>query len=259
MAVQTYQTLQVDRLGAVCTILLNKPPLNIIDAAMIDEIREVLRGAEGDPAVRVIVFRGAGNRGFSAGVSVQDHTPDRAPDVIPRFDDIFRILARLDQVTVAAVHGYCLGGACELVSMCDLVVATESVQLGQPEIKLGQPPPIGLILLPYLIGYRKAAELLLTGASISAREAQSLGLVNRVVPNDQLSQGLDQLLRELTTLSGSTLRLTKRILTRVSGLDFEKALKESEDFFLHSILPSQDAKEGIFAFLEKRAPQWTHR
>ena len=101
--------------------------------------------------------------------------------------------------------------------------------------------------------------MLFTGATIGAREAQALGLVNRVVPSEQLSQCVEDLLRDLAAQSGAALRLTKRILGRVSGLDFERALQETEDFFLKTMVPTEDAKEGIFAFLEKRAPQWTHR
>ncbi len=101
--------------------------------------------------------------------------------------------------------------------------------------------------------------MLFTGASIGAAEAQSLGLVNRVAPEEQLSQALEDLLREITAQSGIILRHTKNMLRRAAGLDFEKALQESEDYFVQTILKTEDAKEGIFAFLEKRAPQWTHR
>jgi cyclohexa-1,5-dienecarbonyl-CoA hydratase len=258
MAEPKFQTIQVERQGAVSSIILNRPPLNIIDLAMIHEIRTALEHAETDPGIRVLVFRGAGEKGFSAGVSIQDHTPDRVAYLIPAFDDIFRLMSRTDKVTVASVQGFCLGGGLEVAIMCDLIVASEKAQFGQPEIKLGQLAPIGLILLPRLIGYRKAAELLLTGASIGAPEALSLGLVNRVVPPDQLSLTLENLLKEITAQSGAILSLTKRALRRTSTLDFEKALQETEDFFFDYVMKTADAKEGIFAFLEKRAPQWVH-
>ena len=259
MATQTYQAIQVGLLGPVYSIELNKPPLNILDMAMIEEVQAALQQADADPNARVIVFRGAGPKAFCAGVSIQDHTPDRIGEMIPRFHAIFRHLARTDKVTLAVVHGHCLGGGFELASMCDLVVAAEGAQFGQPEIKLGQLAPVAVVLLPYLIGYRKAAELLLTGSNIDARQTQALGIVNRIAPAEQLSQCVDELLKELLAQSGSALRLTKTILRRVAGLDFERALTESEEFFLHTLAKTDDAKEGIFAFLEKRAPQWTHR
>ena len=259
MTTQTYQAIQVGLLGPVYSIELNKPPLNILDLAMIEEVLAALQAAEADPAARVIVFRGAGPKAFCAGVSIQDHTPDRIGEMIPRFHAIFRHLARTGKVTLAVVHGHCLGGGFELAAMCDLVVAAETAQFGQPEIKLGQLAPVAVVLLPYLIGYRKAAELLLTGTNIDARQAQALGIVNRVAPAEQVSQCADGLLQELLAQSGTALRLTKTILRRVAGLDFERALRESEDFFLQTLAKTDDAKEWIFAFLEKRGPQWTNR
>ena len=259
MSPGTYESIKVAHLGPVFSIDLNKPPLNIIDIAMMEEVQAALQEADASLDVRVIAFRGAGQKPFSAGVSIQDHTPDRIEEMIRSFHAIFRHLARTDKVTLAVVRGHCLGGGFELASMCDLVVASEDAQFGQPEIKLGQLAPVGVILLPYLIGYRKAAELLLTGSTLSAEQAQSLGLVNRVASPEQLSQCADELLRELLEQSGSALRLTKKILRRVAGLDFERALAESEEFFLQTLAQTEDAKEGVVAFLEKRAPQWTNR
>ena len=251
-----FRTIEVEQQAPVCTITLNKPPLNIIDMEMMAELSSVLgRVEESGSGVRVLVLRGAG-KAFSAGVSIQEHTPDLIRQMIPRFHDLFRRLARTDRITIAAVHGSCLGGGFELVSMCDLVLAADTAQFGQPEIKLGQLPPVGVILLPYLAGYRKAAELVFSGASIGASEAQALGLVNRVVPQAQLTQALDAMLRELLAHSGSALRLTKQILRRIAAPDFERALDASERFFLDVIAATEDAKEGIFAFLEKRPPRW---
>jgi len=258
MTERNYQTIRVEQQGPISQIVLSKPPLNIIDLTMIREISAVLKDVEADPSIRVIVFRGAGEKGFSAGVSVQDHTPDRVGELIPAFDNIFRLLARTEKVTVAAVQGFCLGGGFEVVLACDLVIATENAQFAQPEIKLGQVAPIGLILLPHLIGYRKAAELLFTGKSIGASEALSLGLVNQVVPPDQFLPRLEALLNELQLQSGAILRLTRLALRRTSTLNFEKAIDETEQFFFEHVLKTQDATEGISAFLEKRAAHWAH-
>ncbi|MBI4480652.1 MAG: enoyl-CoA hydratase/isomerase family protein [Acidobacteria bacterium] len=258
MADQTFQSIQTASAASVLTITLNKPPLNILDISMIEEICAALRQAEPDPAIGIILFRGAGPKGFSAGVSVQDHTPERVGELIPKFDDIFRLLAATDKVTVAGVHGFCLGGGFELAAMCDLVVATENATFGQPEIKLGQLAPVGVILLPHLVGYRKAAELVFTGATIGARPAEALGLVNQVVPNDQLEQAIQNLLGQLSTQSRAILRHTKSFLRRASGLEFAQLLRESEELFFNSVARTEDSKEGIYAFLEKRSPRWTH-
>ena len=259
MATQTYNEIQLERREAVATIILSKPPLNILDIAMIEEVLDALQTVERDSSVRMIVFRAAGEKAFCAGVSIQDHTPDKIGQMIPRFHHVFRLLARTDKVTLAVVQGYCFGGGLELASMCDLMIAADNAQFGQPEIKLGQLPPVGIILLPHLINYRKAAELLLTGSSIGAKQAESLGLVNRVVPAEELTRSLDELLGELAALSGAALRRTKQLLRRLAASEFEKALQESEEFFLSQVAATDDAKEGIFAFLEKRAPKWNHR
>ncbi|HWP85650.1 MAG TPA: enoyl-CoA hydratase/isomerase family protein [Terriglobia bacterium] len=259
MAAPLLHSLQAEQKGSIYTITLNKPPLNIIDIAMIEEICAALRSIEGDSSIEVVVFRGAGPKGFSAGVSVQDHTPERVRELIPKFDDIFRLLAATDKITVAAVHGFCLGGGFELAAMCDLVIATESATFGQPEIKLGQLAPVGIILLPHLVGYRKAAELIFTGETIGARQAEALGLVNQVVGNEHLEEALQNLTGKLASHSRAILRHTKSFLRRASGLDFVSLLQESEERFFHSVAASEDSKEGIYAFLGKRSPQWTHR
>ncbi|OGW96898.1 MAG: hypothetical protein A3K11_07150 [Nitrospirae bacterium RIFCSPLOWO2_12_FULL_63_8] len=253
-----FHAIRVERQDAVLSIALNNPPLNIIDLAMIEELLSAVRKATADPQVEVLVLRGAGPRGFSAGVSVQDHMPERVCNLIPLFDEIFLRLARTDKITVAAVHGFCLGGGLELVTMCDLVVAAESAQFGQPEIKLGQFAPVGVILLPHLIGYRKAAEVLFTGGTFGPRQAEAWGLVNRVVPEDELSGAVEELVHQILAQSKAILRLTKLFLRRTNGLDFEGLLKESERFFFESIVRTQDSKEGIYAFLEKRVPRWNH-
>ena len=258
MAEQNFRLIRGERQDSVFSITLNAPPLNIMDLAMIEELRTALQKAEAIPEVQVIVFRGSGPRGFSAGVSVQDHTPDRLGNVLPRFDDLFCLLAGTEKITLAAAHGFCFGGGFELAAMCDLVVAAETAQFAQPEIKLGQFAPVGVILLPYLIGYRKAAELLFTGSTIDARQAEALGLVNRVVPEDQLSDAVEELLCQIAAQSQAILRLTKSFLRRASGLNFQALLRESEDFFFESVARTEESKEGISAFLEKRPPRWSH-
>lgn len=257
MSDPAYLTIKAHRLGQVLTIELDRPPLNILDMTMMREIQTALDAVANDTSLRLLVFRATGEKAFCAGVSIQDHLPDRIAEMIPLFHGIFRFLARTDLVTVAAVQGHCLGGGLELVSMCDLVLATDTAHFGQPEIKLGQMPPVGVILLPRLIGYRKAAELVLTGTSISATEAHMAGLINRVVPTDELASALDGLLAELTSLSGSAVHLAKHMLRRIAAHDFERLLDESESFFLNRLIQTPDAQEGITAFLEKRPARWS--
>src|SRR5262249_4869084 len=156
----------------------------------------------------------------------------RVKKMLVAFHATFRRLAKATCVTIAAVHGYCLGGGMELATFCDFVLATESAQFGQPEIKLGCFPPVAMVPLPQLIGLRAAAHLILTGNPISATEAQRLGLVARVVPDLELPAALGKLLEELHALSPAVLHLIRKTLWRLHAADFEKQLGEVERVYL---------------------------
>ena len=250
-------TIHVHAEGKTAWVTLDRPPLNVLDIPMMKSLSRLLGRltAECD----FIVFQGAGPKAFSAGAEVRDHTPDRVAEMLAAFHEVFRQLGRADCLTVAAVHGHCLGGGMELASFCDFVLATESAQFGQPEIKLGCFPPVGLILLPELVGPRAALDLILTGRTISAREARELGLVTRVVADDALAQSVDALLGELRALSPVALRLSRRALRRSRRVDFEAELEAVERLYLDELMKTEDAQEGIRAFLEKRAPAWRGR
>lgn len=250
-------TIRVRTEGRTAWITLDRPPLNILDIAMMRELDHVLTDVIKHSDF--IIFEGAGTKGFSAGAEVKDHTPDRVADMLRAFHAIFRILARADCVTIAAVHGVCLGGGCELATFCDFVVATESAKFGQPEIKLGCFPPVAVVTFPALIGLRAALDLILTGRTISAAEARQLGLVTRVVPDDALASGVDELLGELRKLSPAVIHLARWALLDRAGMDFEKSLSDAEQLYLEELMQTQDAQEGIRAFLEKRAPVWQGR
>jgi cyclohexa-1,5-dienecarbonyl-CoA hydratase len=250
-------TIRVRSEGRTAWITLDRPPLNVMDIAMMRELdhalTEIIKRSD------FIVFQGAGPKGFSAGAEVKDHTPDRAADMLRAFHAIFRILAHADCVTIAAVHGACLGGGCELATFCDFVVATESARFGQPEIKLGCFPPVAVVTFPALIGLRAALDLILTGRTILAPEAKQLGLVSRVVPDDGLAAGVEELLGELRKLSPAVIHLTRWGLLERAGMDFEKSLRDAEELYLNELMKTEDAQEGIRAFLEKRSPVWQGR
>ena len=235
-------------------ITLARPPLNILDIPMMEALGAAL---ERDlPKCDFIVFQGAGPKAFSAGAEVADHTPERVEKMLSAFHAVFRRLVEADCVKIAAVHGYCLGGGMELASFCDFVLATDSAQFGQPEIKLGCFPPVAMVTLPQLIGMRAAVHLILTGRQISAGEAHGLGLVTRVVQDHELPRAVDDLLAELHALSPAVLQLTRKTLWRLHAADFVEQLEEVERVYLSELIMARDAQEGIRAFLEKRAPTW---
>jgi len=251
---KTKETVELRLEHRTAWITLDRAPLNILDIAMMEELGEAL--AKALPKSDFVVFQGAGAKAFSAGADVADHTPKRVGKMLETFHAIFRQLAVADCLKIAAVHGYCLGGGMELASVCDFVLATESAQFGQPEIKLGCFPPVAMITLPHLIGMRAAAHLILTGHQISATEAHRLGLVTRVVPDYELPQSVDGLLEELQALSPAVLKLTAQSLQRFHAGEFIEQLEDMERVYLSELMQTKDAQEGIRAFLEKRPPVW---
>jgi len=249
-----HETIQLRFEQRTAWITLDRPPLNILDTAMMESLGAALDRAL--PKSDFVIFQGAGAKAFCAGADVGDHTPQRVRNMLHAFHGVFRRLASAECLTIAAVHGYCLGGGMELATVCDFVLATQSAQFGQPEIKLGCFPPVAMVMLPRRIGIRAAADLILTGSQVSAAEAHRLGLVTRVVPDHELPEAAEALLKELRTLSPSVLRLTRKTLTHLHSAEFLKRLEEVERVYLSELMQTHDAPEGIRAFLEKRKPVW---
>ncbi len=240
--------------GRTAWITLDRPPLNVLNIEMMRELDAALDRTL--PQSDFLVFQGHGAKGFSAGAEIADHLPDRVGEMLTAFHAIFRRLARAECVTIAAVHGHCLGGGMELATFCDFVIATQSAKFAQPEIKLACFPPIAMITLSHLCGFRAAADLILSGRTISAEEANKLGLVSRVVPDAELHQAVDRLLAELGGLSPKVLRLSRRTLWRLRAGEFERQLNEVEQIYLGELMETEDAREGVRAFMEKRAAVW---
>src|SRR5216684_7293394 len=191
--------LTVDAGSSVARIALRNPPLNVIDIPMMEELAQTLGDVEARSDISVVLLSGEG-RAFSAGVDVAAHTPDRVESMLLRFHTVVRALVASKKVTVAAVHGHCLGGGAELAMVCDMVYTTASAQWGFPEIKLGCYPPVACTALAAVVGQRHAAELMLTGRTISGREAAEIGLANRALPDEELTEVVDHTLQELLTL-----------------------------------------------------------
>src|SRR3989440_7899927 len=190
-----HETIQLRLEDRTAWITLDRPPLNILDTSMMQALDAVLKRAIAK--CDFVIFQGAGQKAFSAGAEIADHAPKRVSNMLSAFHALFRRLAAADRVTIAAVHGCCLGGGMELATFCDFVLAAESAQFGQPEIKLGCFPPVSMVTLPRLIGMRAAVHVILTGNQIGAAEACRLGLVTRVVPDAELPAAVDNLVAQL--------------------------------------------------------------
>jgi cyclohexa-1,5-dienecarbonyl-CoA hydratase len=204
------------------------------------------------------VLRGAGERAFSAGVDIRDHTPEKVPEMLDVVHGVIRKLLALPQVTIAAVRGACLGGGLEIASSCDLIVGSEESSFATPEILVGCYPPVALARFAGVIGYHRAAEMILTGRRFSAPEAQSMGLINRVSSAAEFENNLAAMAEELLGKSGAVLRLTLRGLRELSLQGFNQALQRAEEIYCRELLQTEDVAEGVAAFLEKRRPNWRH-
>jgi len=245
--------------GGVAKITINRPPLNILNVETVLEITSALKTAKEDESVSMVLITGAGDRAFSAGAEVRDHMPDRVDRFLDAFNEMFYSLMEVDKPTIAAVNGYALAGGCELAMACDIVVASENALFGVPEINVGVFPPVALVLLPKLVGRVKALELVLTGDTVNAEEAKQLGLVNRVVPADKLGEEVNKVIAKLREKSPIVLKLTRMALYRALDMEFRKALESVTDIYKGQLMKTEDAIEGLKAFLEKRKPVWKGR
>lgn len=240
----------------VARVVLTNPPLNVIDVPMMEELATALTEVEASPDVTLILISGEG-KAFSAGVDVAAHTPDRVSMMLGGFHTVIRLLVASKKVTVAAVHGNCLGGGAELAMVCDIVYTTPDARWGFPEIKLGCYPPIACTALAALVGQKRAAELILTGRTISGEEAAAMGLATRAFNESELNEETNTCLRELSNLSPAALALTKKATYSWDSMHFDKGLARAEKIYLEELMQTADAQEGIRAFLEKREPKWT--
>jgi cyclohexa-1,5-dienecarbonyl-CoA hydratase len=236
-------------------ITLADPPLHILDITMLEELRDAI--ARVAPDRHVLIIDAQGEKAFSAGASVQDHLGDRVATMLSRFHDCFRMLAKLDVVTVALVRGAALGGGCELALACDFVLASERAKFSQPEINLGVFPPVAAYQLSRQLPSRKGLELLLTGDSIDAAAADRLGLVNAVFPLAEFDARADAWLQRLYKQSASSLRFARRAFRLAQTADFYERLGAVERLYLDDLMQTHDANEGLNAFVEKRKPEWT--
>ena len=243
---------------SVARISLRNPPLNVIDFAVMDELVQVISDIEARPDISAILISGNGGS-FSAGVDVAAHTLDKVEAMLSKFHAVIRALVNTKKVTIAAVNGHCLGGGAELAMVCDLVYTTEDAQWGFPEIKLGCYPPVAVTALAALVGQKHAADLILTGRTISGSEAASIGLANRAVPKDQLEDVVEDALEHLSKLSPAALAITKKAIYAWDSIHFDKGLARAEKIYLDELMKTEDAQEGINAFLEKREPQWKRK
>jgi cyclohexa-1,5-dienecarbonyl-CoA hydratase len=250
-----FKHIQTELKEGVAYLTLNRAPLNVFNIEMMEEINTFLEGLKTEKSLKLLVIQATG-KAFSAGVDVGEHLGDLVYKMIEVFHKMFRLMDTLKVPSIAVVNGSALGGGCELALYCDMVIATEKSKFGQPEIQVGVFPPIAALIFPRMIGRKKAMELILSGDTISAHEALFLGLINRVVPEASLAEEAKGFIEKFKKLSGIVLRLAKEATLAGLNDDMDKGLKTIEKIYLDRLMKTNDALEGLKAFLEKRKPTW---
>ncbi len=250
--------------GYVATVTIDHPPVNALSAPLLEELEAEIERLDSDDGVRAIVLRGAGERAFVAGADISEFPALReaATEEGGSERGIQKLGARMDAARtpfVAAIHGFCLGGGLELAMCCDIRIASEDAQLGQPEIKLGLiPGGGGTQRLPRLVGLGRTLLLNMTGEFIDAPTAYDWGLVERVVPKEELHDTALRIARTIADRSPVAIGVLRELARTTRDLSLEEGLRREADGF-RRCLTSEDGAEGVAAFLEKREPRFTGR
>ena len=248
--------------GRVAVVTISNPPMNPLSAPLLDELHAELERLDEDDGVGAIVLRGGGERAFVAGADIKEFPALREAGAQGTPSNLQRLGLRLDQArtpSVAAIQGFCLGGGLELAMCCDVRVASDDAQLGQPEIKLGLIPGAGgTQRLPRLVGRGRAMLMNLSGEFVDARTAYEWGLVEKVVPRDELLDTALGIARTIASRSPVSVAVLRELARTTRDLPLEEGLRREADGF-RRCLESEDGAEGVAAFLEKREPEFTGR
>ncbi len=249
----SYKKVKVEKQNRVAWIKIANPPVNVLDMETMREMIDAIEEVEED--VDVVVVAGEG-KSFSAGAEIKEHFPDKAPEMIRWFTRLIEKILKCKAITVAAVKGFALGGGFEVAIACDFVLASKKAKLGVPEITLAHYPPVAIALLPRMIGWKSAYEIILTGEAVDAERAYSVGLVNKVLDEEKFEEGVNDFVNSLLEKSSVALKLTKKALVLSTQQEYASVFDVVNDVYLSQLVKSEDAVEGLKAFLEKRKPEW---
>lgn len=254
-----FQNITLEKQEGIAKLTINRPPVNVINYDTLVEINTALEELGKDEETKVLLIRGSGNRAFCAGVEVKDHLGEMVPKMMREFGRVFTLLRNLGKPSIAVVNGVALGGGCELVAGCDMAIASEKAALGQPEIKLGGLAPAAAPLFPRIMGEKKAFELILLGENISAKEAERIGLVNKVVPEEELDKTAEEFARKFLEKSSLSLKLVRDAFYQCADTpELDGAMQKGVELGIKS-WETEDGQEGLKSFLEKRNPVWKNK
>ncbi|MGI4813074.1 MAG: enoyl-CoA hydratase/isomerase family protein [Janthinobacterium lividum] len=243
----------------LCTIRLRRPPVNVLHAPMMRELIATLDSAAADPQVRAVLLTGEGERVFSAGVEVADHTPENNSGTSNTFHRLLEALYAFPLPIVAALNGAAVGGGHEVALACDMMLSTPDAKIGQPEIKLATMAMPATLLLQQRLPPNLIAEMLLGGEYLSGERAYALGLVNRLVSKENFVADCERFMQQFTRMSRPALMVMKEALVHARAGNLAAGLAWTHALVDEKVLPLEDLAEGLQAFQEKRAPNWKHR
>ncbi|MBP2642050.1 MAG: enoyl-CoA hydratase/carnithine racemase [Firmicutes bacterium] len=246
--------IKVKNEGGIINITLDKPPLNVLTIKMIKELTHAFEWAQQEPG-HLILLDAAG-KSFSAGVDIGEHRPDKVTEMNESFSQLIYTMCDAEKPIICAVDGLALGGGCELALCADVIVASERAAFGQPEVKVGSLAYVACYILPRILSWSKALELLLSGEKIGAARAEQIGLVNAVLPADNFADGVQDYLKKFLDQSSFILKMIKKAAVTGRNKELVEALKDIELINTEEIMTSHDGIEGLSAFLEKRKPIW---
>jgi cyclohexa-1,5-dienecarbonyl-CoA hydratase len=244
--------------GEVAHLRLDRPEQNLLNERMLMEIAAGINSVSEKASVKMILLDSAG-KAFSGGIELGEYTQRRVFQLLDSFHNAFSAMLDTSKPVLVVVNGPAYGGGAELAALGDLVIATPNAKFAQPEIKLGAFPPLAAAVLPYILGPKRALELVLTGEAMSAEKAREVGLVNWLVPETELVAKVDEVIRRVTSQSGPVLTMAKKAILGSLGLPLRDGVRNSMKVFLNELADLEDSQEGLRALVEKRAPKWKNR
>jgi cyclohexa-1,5-dienecarbonyl-CoA hydratase len=251
-----YKNITLEKKNGITKLVVNRPPVNVINFETLNEMNTALAELTKDSDTKVLLIRGSGSKAFCAGIEVKDHVGDMMPKMMREFGKMFRLLRGLGKPSIAVVNGIALGGGCEIIAGCDMAIASEKAMLGQPEVQLGGLAPAAAALFPRIMGEKKAFELIVLGDSIPAKEAERIGLVNKVVADEELDKAAEELAAKFLKKSSLSVKLVRDAVYQCANIsELDKALDKATELGINS-WSTGDGQEGLKSYLEKRPPNW---
>jgi len=251
-----YIKMRID--DSVARMTLNRPEHNLLNEAFLRELSDGFTFAGQSPEVKLVVLDSA-CKVFCGGIDIGEYTSERVFQMLDAFYSAFTGMLEVGKPVLCVVNGPAIGGGAELAAFGDLVIATPKARFAQPEISIGVFPPLASTILPFLVGPKRALEIVLTGEALSADRALEMGLVNRLVPEAKLEQTVNELIERITAHSGPVLTMAKKAILSGMGLSLRDGMKNSMNIFLNELYRLEDSQEGLRALVEKRKPNWKNR